>query len=99
MNVHHGDNIIQIGDHNSVTKGQGAADLFAAIEDLRSRVPAEDRAAVDGSLAVLREHDLADEPARQALRSIAGVAAMIGDTAVVEAVRAASAAAGRLRGA
>ncbi|GGS14498.1 hypothetical protein [Actinokineospora fastidiosa] len=97
MTFHHGDNITQIGNHNSVTKYHGVPDLHAVIAAFRERVPAPDRESVDSSLAVLREHDLADEPARQALRTIAGVAAMLGDTPVIDAIRSATEALGRLR--
>ncbi|UVS76967.1 hypothetical protein [Actinokineospora sp. UTMC 2448] len=97
MTMHFGDNINQIGDHNSVIKHQGGGDLLTVMEAFRARVPAADRESVDSSLAVLREHGLADEPARQALRTIAGVAAMLGDTPVIDAIRSATETLGRLR--
>ena len=83
MTFHHGDNIIQIGDHNTVNKT--VPDLLAAIDALRPHVPAADRPHYDESAAALR-----DKPDRDSLRAIAGIAAMLGPVGapVVEAVQA-----------
>ncbi|GAA4412077.1 hypothetical protein ACFQV2_04000 [Actinokineospora soli] len=87
MTFHHGDNIVQIGDHNTVNKGIAPlVDLRAAVDALRPHVPPADRPLYDDSADALRA---GDDPSRESLRAIAGIAAMLGSVGapVVEAVR------------
>jgi hypothetical protein len=98
-NINYGNQIYQPGSHNSasMSTGQSATDLAAAlrelldaVEGMQSQVPAADRQRVHASVSTVRRGEQAERGAfREALSTIAGVAAMVGGVGVpvVEAVR------------